>query len=411
MAAAPSAGLTQWSRFDVPRMWSLLRNVSTVEAFRQAGAWQSTYEAAQSLARRLQWYRDGLASKWSPDSSEAAALYLGRLDELIGSAQQLADVSVANRQALVTLANAVDEARPKLQRVYEESQALRQIEAQPRAVALVTSRQQQLHKQATEIMESLGAAAMDSWRHYATADDYQPPFGTDPGHADIVPEQEDNNLMAGSNGSPSRSDGRDYGAVHDDKARFAVEAESDVAASRVAGYKFPTPTLSSGSLESNADGPPSHRLPVVDAADRNAIADPFVQGLGFVTQEYVEKLNNSPSLLHAAENSFVAVAERSRLPVGGVIDGAARASSDVSYDESAPRSTNRIGGVIGNESTGLGAMGLGSPVGGGQKSQTRRRLFDDVEDWSVTKGVTPVIAPASGDTEFDPGPGVIGLDR
>jgi hypothetical protein len=175
MAGVQPAGLTQWSRFDVPGMWSLLRDVSTVEAFKQAGAWQSTYEAAQSLAARLQWYRDGLAGKWSPDRSDAAALYLGRLDELIGSAQQLADVSVSNRQALVTLANAVDDARPKLQRVYEESQAMRQVGAQPRAGASVALAQQKLQKQATEIMESLGGAAMDSWRHYATADDYQAP--------------------------------------------------------------------------------------------------------------------------------------------------------------------------------------------------------------------------------------------
>jgi hypothetical protein len=266
-----------------------------------------------------------------------------------------------------------------------------------------------LHKQATEIMESLGDAAMDSWRHYATADDYQPPFGTDPGHADIVPVQEDVDLLVGSNKSPSRPNGRDYGAATDDKARFRVEAGSDVAPSRVVEYKFSKPTLISGSSEFSADKPSPQRLPVVNAADRNAIADPFVQGLGFVPQEYVEEPNGSPSLSKVAENSFVS--ERSRSSAGGVIDGTVRASSDVSYKESAPRSTNKIGGVIRNESTGLGATGSGTPVGGGQKSQTRRRLFDDVEDWCVTKGVTPVITPASGDTEFDPGPGVIGLDR
>ncbi len=410
MAAVPSAGLTQWSRFDVPGMWSLLRNVSTVEAFQQAGAWQSTYEAAQSLARRLQWYRDGLAGKWSPDRSEAAALYLGRLDELIGSAQQLADVSVANRQALVTLANAVDEARPKLQRVYEESQALRRVEAQPKAEASAALRQRQLHKQATGIMESLGDAAMDSWRHYATADDYQPPQST---RGEDVPVNGRNSVVIGSssiessrNAARGRTPARPSWAVN-----YSPEHESLDRSNRSVLAPLPEAVSLAGSSTPIS-------LNLVSEADKA----PTVPRLG------IDALPPEPGLGTMSTFSF---ARDAKLPVNegvGMPEDPIRTAPWVPQQPSAvgrqavgdPDGTttrrgqlvNRVGGVIGSDGATVGmAGGLGADVATHRAQRRRRREYDVDDPWHVAEGGLPVLHPLPEPMSFDPGPGVIGIDR
>jgi hypothetical protein len=390
-------------------MWSLLRNVSTVEAFQQAGAWQSTYEAAQSLARRLQWYRDGLAGKWSPDSSEAAALYLGRLDELIGSAQQLADVSVANRQALVTLANAVDEARPKLQRVYEESQALRQIETQPSAVAPVASRQQQLHKQAIEIMESLGGAAMDSWRHYATADDYQPPQPT-PAADTYTPE---NGPLKGH-----MTERREMHEASTSSVAGKTSEDEPISLASLPDEQFGDPTgrVAAGKGTSQLVAPASARS--IDAlgipAASGAIDEINGQGIGASTG--VTMYEPSASLRPVDELGVIR-GQVQRSSSNGSVTRSSPATADrpLSGNRSnvpRERAVNRVGGVVGERDPGMGLMGAGgvSP-GKGSRELRRHREYDVVDGWKVAKGVPAIIEPSSEPTYFDPGPGVLGSGR
>jgi hypothetical protein len=392
-------------------MWSLLRNVSTVEAFQQAGAWQSTYEAAQSLARRLQWYRDGLADKWSPDSSEAAALYLGRLDELIGSAQQLADVSVANRQALVTLANAVDEARPKLQRVYEESQALRQIESQPKAVASVASRQQQLHKQATEIMESLGDAAMDSWRHYATADDYQPPQPVAKRSEDqTIPAERSEPAAGRAIAEPDTTTPRfdEVRTVEDSRAQDVKpvrgsgqgEFESPGLTGVVSKLSVPTVRQAISATvrtQQGADSTESWRLIEQDPLRARTSTTPPIEPTGPIGQ------------LTGADESRSTFKSRKALATGGVIGDTTE--GPISGRGSA-RAVNTVGGVIGHEENQMGTTGTGpNMIGRGGRELRRRREYDPEERWPLVDGVSPVLQPGQEPTNFDPGTGVIGLDR
>ncbi|GIH12171.1 hypothetical protein [Rugosimonospora africana] len=402
MAAARSAGLTEWSRFDVPGMWSLLRNVSTVEAFRQAGAWQSTYEAAQSLARRLEWYRDGLAGKWSPDRSDAAAMYLGRLDELIGSAQQLADVSVANRQALVTLANAVDEARPKLQRVYEESEAMRQLGAQAKAGASVVRRQQQLHTQATEIMESLGSAAMDSWRHYATADDYQPPQSTPASDAFIPQERPSADPSTESSAErPARvptsrgeAEGIQSTAIASTSTSTSGRRSDTIAPRLTASDPAMTITTSSRSPAATSLVDPSEMTGPDTPADRS-VYEPSI-GL--------RSVNESGVIQGERGSSTMRVTRRGSFIDDEQLQGSGRTAPQ-------QRSVNRVGGVVGGNDPGMGLMGGGRATIERPRELRRNREYDVNDTWQVPEGVPGVIGPSPEPTHFDPGPGVLGIDR
>jgi hypothetical protein len=400
MTAVQPAGLTQWSRFDVPGMWSLLRDVSTVEAFKQAGAWQSTYEAAQSLAARLQWYRDGLAGKWSPDRSDAAALYLGRLDELIGSAQQLADVSVSNRQALVTLANAVDDARPKLQRVYEESQAMRQVGAQPRAGASVALAQQQLQKRATEIMESLGGAAMDSWRHYATADNYEAPQPVHGGNVPVaipaavgVPDGGPSELRSAAISEQSLSYTAQMKDLSGPRTQISPDSVLPVSLSGTSG-----PTMGDQAGESRAKLPVSIDAPFremgIDPTSAFVINQHGLRSVG-VSNSKLKDAVGKPSEVHRPDSI---VGERSIESLSSMIAGRGQ-------------SVNAVGGVIGGQGAGVGMSGLGAAGLGQRQQQRRRREYDLDNPWYVAEGVLPVLRPSIEPTHFEPGPGVIGIDR
>ncbi|GAA5178296.1 hypothetical protein GCM10023322_05030 [Rugosimonospora acidiphila] len=415
--AAGSAGLTQWSQFDVPGMWSLLQNVSTVDAFRQAGAWQNTYEAAQALAGRLRWYRDGLASKWSPEGSDAAAAYLGRLDELIGSAQQLADASVANRQALVTLANAVDDAQPKMQKVYEQSQALRQVgAAQPRAGATVVLRQQQLHQQATQIMESLGSAAMDSWRHFATVDDYQPPQSARGGDVPIAgaPTVQQEEFVSTANYKEASMGGGGVASTTNNRApTYArrIEASTEMSAQTMARARGEGITLSrspSSYTSALADRTAEDRVASAGAGAR--VTEQVNAGVIAVpVPESIDLPRVGPSALKnfSLENH---VETRSLgLRAGGVIGGE-RSVEARQATAGLDESVNAVGGTIGTNGAEVGMMKPGN-IADRRESLKRRREYDDQDPWYVAEGVLPVLRPLPEPTHFDPGPGVLGIDR
>jgi hypothetical protein len=49
---------------------------------------------------------------------------------------------------------------------------------------------------------------------------------------------------------------------------------------------------------------------------------------------------------------------------------------------------------------------VGSPLG-----RRTRQSKDPRDQWFVREGLPPVIEPPAEPSEFDPGPGVIGLDR
>jgi len=368
--------LTHWSRFDVPGMWSLLENVSTAEAFRQAGAWQGTYEAAQSLSGRLRWYRDGLAGKWSPAGSEAAQLYLGRLDELIASAQQLADVAVSNRQALVTLAHAVDEARPKMQRVYEQSQSLRRSAAVPRAGATVMVRQQQLQAQATQIMESLGSTALDSWRHYATADDYQPPQPAPSKDTSITPSE------AGLAVNDRIRAGRWIGDSQAEPAASVQPhvSESSASVGDVSNATALTLAASSQGPSAVTSRPISRAQAPLNQVNSIISAQPKVPSYGMSTgAPLAERIGptsgtpgRSPSIGRAVSS-------------GGVIGGGPRAQPD-ELAVAQRRSANSVGGVIGGSDGGMGLMGSGGASARRAELTTRRREYDMEDPWYVAEG-------------------------
>jgi hypothetical protein len=72
---------------------------------------------------------------------------------------------------------------------------------------------------------------------------------------------------------------------------------------------------------------------------------------------------------------------------------------------------NRVGGVIGADGVGVGMSGRPGADVATQRAQRRRREYDVDEPWYVAEGVLPVLHPLPEPTSFDPGPGVIGIDR
>jgi hypothetical protein len=374
-------------------MWSLLRNVSTADAYRQAGAWQHTYEAAQSLAGRLQGHREGLATRWSPENSEAARAYLGRLDELIGSAQQLADVAVSNRQALVTLANAVDVARPKMQRVYEQSQAVLQAGA-PRADGSGALAQQRLHEEATQIMGSLGEAAMDSWRHYTLADDYQPPPPTE-SRSTVQAVSAGSSPPLTTSGRPARSIATSDIAGGPSAIDYEHFVQSDPAAPMLAGLArvAPAATDSAPAAVSEPDARPTGVLPSPIPEDSVGTLAPALPG------GRVEGIAAEPK----------SIVGRRPISAGDVIGGM---QNGVLSERSLERGAvaNPVGGMIGGRDVGTGMLG-GVPKIGSRSEVSRRRLYDLDDRWPLQEGVPPILMPGPEPTDFDPGPGVIGIDR
>src|SRR5437764_10584423 len=88
-----------WDRYEVPQLTAFLAE-DTAPAWSHARAWQRTMELADGYGRSMQEIRDGFAAIWSPDHSQAAQLFLGRLDMMIAALTDVRESASSNYVAL-----------------------------------------------------------------------------------------------------------------------------------------------------------------------------------------------------------------------------------------------------------------------------------------------------------------------
>ncbi|MEQ4302999.1 hypothetical protein ABNF97_16645 [Plantactinospora sp. B6F1] len=106
----------------IPHLWQL------VEAARQrlqpsreqVAAWERASSMLTGHAARLQNCRNQLATLWPPEQNAASAAYMAELDRLIEASRQTSTAAQSNATHIGHVADAIEQARTKLEPIYRE---------------------------------------------------------------------------------------------------------------------------------------------------------------------------------------------------------------------------------------------------------------------------------------------------
>jgi hypothetical protein len=379
----PPGGCVNWTAFDVPTIWAMLAYEDGTLSVEQANAWNRTYDLLASHAKNLQALRDGLAERWPPERSEASAVFLEYLDELIGAVNPTSYASSSNAVVLSDLIDTLAAAKGELAPLHQQWQAGT---GDPKLQA-------ELNARAAKIMASTDVAVYQHGQRFVVPPEYEPPLGTvestspfSAGDTTVRPlrtmptEGQPTALPSAARFAPGSPDSRDGGPALSWTANQPTpiggpaerEPSPPVFADTPAGR-----VLSPGGVIGNLGGRPISSTPEADV-----IGDPRSNG------GLKAPLGSRES---AAINSQATEAEPTRN---------AHLNKSTQPGPKAAESRESWGGV-------------GGMLGGG-RAATRRNWTeggDRYVDWPVSRGVVPVLLPPPDPQTHDPGPGVIGIDR
>ncbi|WP_157545594.1 hypothetical protein [Hamadaea tsunoensis] len=111
---------TSWYVLDVPTMWSYISGINLDPMYTQSSGWDKAIDLASTNLWRLKDFRDKLTQAWPPEKSQASQEYVGKLDELITSVQDVYDAAVANKTSASNLTSSLSEAQYKVKPLYDE---------------------------------------------------------------------------------------------------------------------------------------------------------------------------------------------------------------------------------------------------------------------------------------------------
>lgn len=459
-------GLTNWNLYDVPAMWRVLEPQRTDAQWRQVAGWRKTAELAQAHLGRLGIYRDALARVWPPERNAAARAYLTRLDHLIDSVAQTAEVASANYTVLAATAGTIAVARSRIETIHREYVEKRQaLETYQRRVgelasigyhpwqpAPVTEAEvERLNTRARTVMFALSGELASAQTQIRQPPTYGRRSGFDIANDDvygstrpptippIVPAPAAGRVhtaLVGSNGQVERgpvvAPRMDLGPVLGGVAGpvAATASTGNVALPRQSASP-PLPDSPGSILPITAMPPAGLGLPPVPRPSGPSTGT----GRPIPIPQTTGPVKSGPPRPAAGE----LIGPGRALPPGGVIGGVAPVASR----PTPIRQVNPVGGVISPGVVGpAGAApvsragttrpaassslpALTSPVSGlpgrhgadpagglraGGVELAGARPWDPDDPWQTENGVPPVVLPPAEPGRHDPGP-AIGLDR
>jgi hypothetical protein len=464
-------GLTDWSAYNIEALHTMVDGVSDAEietSWQQVTAWTKTNELLDEHAATLDMYRQDLVAQWPPEKNQAAAAFVGYLDNLILALRQGSTAAANNVTALANLTGAVSTARTDVKKAYTEYQSNQGKLAQyqqdldawtaqasqsdapapnPPTSPVAANRQQQLTQQAQQSMAVLSGAAVDSTMKMTIPPPYAPPTTTtldNRQHIDgppaavmsppAIPAPRTSGSgsipkaptmpggLGSSTGGPSPAGTVGSGPILNGGVIAPPPPPGPAPMPPIAPTPLPGPggPLPPGGL---INPPPLGPLPS---------GNPPVGGGGLKPTNF----GSGPLPTSPTEGPLVGrgPAGARALAPGGVIGNPPGGGGPLARGGRGPagavRRVNPVGGVLGQGSPSerpMGGASGGRSMAGGSSAtgqpflanqrrgkgdrEHESRTWDPDDPWAVDHGVAPVLEPGQEPTSYDPGPGVIGIDR
>ena len=432
--------MSEYSGYDIKQLWQMVdaAKQGLQPSHDQVAALNKAQQMLSGHAQSLETARDQLAARWPPETNAASAAYLTELDRLIAAVHDTALSCAVNVFHINTVSDAIVQAHQTLEPLHNEyvnnEVVLDQYEAEINAFGagassipggstiargtakLFTSppvkdgRQDELTKQAQQAMISLSGAAQDGAAYIKPPSRYAPPT--------VGRSIDDKSSEIGESDSVSRDGAIEPPNIDAPPYKRNQSGSAAAAPDQVVGATTGFgPTLSSFTS-----------LPIQPAPSP---LPPVATGPGAMN---TIGTGNSIDQLHGL------IPGLGGSPKAGVIRGPFRGvgspqasvigniSGAVGAVESTPSRANPMGGMLGPQ-PGVGGKSPSrttrSRIAGGNEAATmgpqatRRRgrptgsdeRWDPNNPWELEDGVDPVIWPERPPERFDPGPGIIGIDR
>ena len=454
---------TNWAAYTVPQLWSFLQYESPDLSADQAGAWRKTAELLDYYRSELKMQRDELATKWPPERSPAAQVFVKYADELLSSMDKTAAQAYDNGQAVSGITLALADAKQKVSDLNAKWQDYQQKEKSfvvslaeavhaGSLVGVPSDWQQQLKNEAAKVMHATDTAVFQYTGQMQVPEQYEPkppitdgggtprsPGGTDSGvqgsagvggssRAPVIPPPPptpSGPVLAG--GPPTATLPPPAGTLPVEPPVGRVLAPSPaptvlpVFPGIPGGPGMPTGPVAPGrfvgpTVPGRLVGPGGLPGPWESAPGRSSLPGKAFLGRGGLPAEGLPGRPGMPGepMVHGAP---LRPGEMPMAPMGGA--GGRPNGAMPRTGPAAGRRVNPVGGVVGGRggesfTTKSGHMITIGPRRSRQDRPDRRvgeQGFDPDNPWAVAVGVPPVIEPAPEPERHDPGPGVIGIDR
>lgn len=116
----PTQGQTNWIAVDPPRVWDMLRHEDDELGWEQVRGLRALASLLSAQADKLARYGDTLAQMWPADQSNAAALVLDRLDQLVASMRADSATAIQNALAIDGIMTATAKAKREVYEVVKQ---------------------------------------------------------------------------------------------------------------------------------------------------------------------------------------------------------------------------------------------------------------------------------------------------
>jgi hypothetical protein len=397
-----------WHTYDVPGLVALLSREDPNAISEQLGGWWRAETTLTDYRRRLEACRDGLAQKWPPERSEAAAAFVRQVNATIDELNAAVNAISRNAGALAQTDNILSLARHELESINQQwhGYATREEDAEIEAQSLTLGEvkptgldpqwREQLNQRARKVMSTVERDIAVS------AESMVPTPG--PGYID---DGETPWTLDGQNEGPSES--RMSGGDRSTSGGW------NTAALTPPYVPLPERTLE-GSSSLDALGPQlAGSGPVAPPLASDPVVEPARLGIGpsglspatpWLGQLFPSDSGRAgtepigrPSVRGFGERGELGATNRRVGPVDGVIGGD---RANPSHGGSSEQATSAHQGMM------AGGAGAGRPHGAGRRRGAGSGQRND--EWHVPTGGPAILEPST-EPRHDPGPGVIGIDR
>ncbi|MDG6109757.1 hypothetical protein Daura_09075 [Dactylosporangium aurantiacum] len=385
-----------YRRWRLPELWEMVSADDATDAHLHLATLRRQQTALEAQRDRLRVLRDQLAEAWPPSKSEAATAFVQRLNDMIDAFSATARGAAEVRGGLQLVSDAINDAREQLAPLvarYAKAQAA----PDPR---VGRQAQRLLDEEARRILMAADVTVHDASFKFAVA---LPDYARISTQAYIPPV---NNGTTATGGA-----GADGGGGKNASARL----------SELPPPRFDPPPPRTEDINDDVElagrqvdvGAGSQRpgdLQAVQAGDVPSVGyQPPIGGVGRV-------LGGGPVIgitENGAEGMARGVGAGTTRGIPGSVIGGAPMTSPAGSAHARPL-PGQLGSARPTSATGRPA----SRAGGYQDRSfdeyvARRRGPGDehAEQWTVQRGVTPLLEAQPPAHDHDPGPGVIGLDR
>ncbi|MFF5226882.1 hypothetical protein [Dactylosporangium sp. NPDC000521] len=383
-----------YQRWRLPQLWEMLAADDAEHAHLHLATLRRQQTALETQRDRLRLLRDHLAEGWPPEKSEAATMFLQRLNDMLDALAATARGAADVRVAVALIVNAIEDARHQLAPL---------VERYAKAEAVVDPRVSQkakkvLDQEARQILISADGTVRDANMALQVA---LPTYARISMLTDVPPANGGTDDVAGGRGGNGvGGENRAWerlGELRPPRFDPPAPVTADVAGDDVVLAEEPGEVQANGLRPGGTGMGSSNGVPPLGSLEMNPVVG-RVLGVGPVS--------GMPVSVNDGMVRGVGGGAMRGLP-GGVIGAAPP--------------TSARGGVMRPTAASARSAPAGVRPSGAGRHQDRsfeeyvaRRRAQDTghdEQWAVNQGVTPLLEALPPVQTHDPGPGVIGLDR